>query len=288
MKAPILALAVLPLLATTCDGYDGPGDRSAAPERTPRQERSTCAIEAPSRVSHRRFVPPSETRDGVTRARLTFLDGSRVSVGYPRTLRLLKDGVQLYTTGGTRGRQVRPQITFGGVHFKVKGRPVRCLTTPRGEAGVWAHPDGDVLILRFGSWFVSVSDDHTNIEVWARHLRGRVTDDGWLVLRGDRRLLVGPEQRYGDTNIMLGNLEPGVILWPLRCRDDENFPAEVAKGRGIDGPQGREAFASWCDRSASMQVHVYAGADFIAEVAEGLRIDDVRRAHPLDRYHIVP
>ncbi len=135
---------------------------------------------------------------------------------------------------------------------------------------------------------MSVFENGTDIDLWAAHTRGRVTRAGWLVLKGDDRLKIGPEHRNGETSIMLGDLEPGVILWPLRCRRDEDIAADVMSGRGIDGPRGKEAFASWCDREASMQVHVYARADFIKRVAAGLRIHDVQRVHPLGRYHIVP
>lgn len=87
---------------------------------------------------------------------------------------------------------------------------------------------------------------------------------------------------------MLGNLEPGVILWPLRCERFEDTAEDVKLGRGIDRFEGREAFASWCDRGASMQVHVYASVQFIERLAAGFRIDQVERAYPLARYHIVP
>jgi hypothetical protein len=124
---------------------------------------------------------------------------------------------------------------------------------------------------------------HTDLDAWAEHLRANVTSDGWLVLKGDRRLRIGPEQRYGDTSILLGDLEPGVILWPLRCRDDDHSAEDVLAGDMDAKLAGKNAFASWCDRDASMQVHVYASGDFINRVAADLRISDVELVHPLSR-----
>jgi hypothetical protein len=146
-----------------------------------------------------------------------------------------------------------------------------------------------VLILSFGKWYVSVFGANTDLEVWAEHLRGRVGRGGWLVLQGDDRLKIGPEQRYGDTSVMLGNLEPGVILWPLRCVGKYETAEDVAAGRGFEGQGRGEVFASWCDPEASMRVHVYSpNASFMRRVAAGLQISNVRLVHPLSRYHIVP
>ena len=83
-------------------------------------------------------------------------------------------------------------------------------------------------------------------------------------------------------------LIPGVLLWPLRCYGSQDTAADVVAGPGIDGAAGKEAFASWCDREVSMQVHVYASAEFIKQVAAGLSIENVNRRYPLSRYHAVP
>ena len=282
------------LLALSCDAGSRESREGVTNGPTPFVSPTTtpeagCDLEPPRRVRNSVFKPPVETEGDEVRLRVIFLDGTRATLRYPEELRLTEDGIWPDTTGGERGGQVRPQISYGGVHFRISGEPVDCLKTRDGSpAGVWRHPDGDILILRFGKWFVSVFDDYANLDVWAAHLRGRITRDGWLVLKGDDRLKIGPEQRYGDTSIMLGGLDPGVLLWPLRCRGSEDTAADVVAGPGIDGPAGKEAFASWCDRDVSMQVHVYASAEFIKQVAAGLSIDDVTRTHPLSRYHIVP
>lgn len=123
---------------------------------------------------------------GEASLRVTFLDGTTARLSYPSDLRILKDGVSLDTTGGEPGGQVRPQISYGGIYFRVREAPVRCLETGDGSlASVWRHPDGEVLIIRFKRWFVSVFETHTKLETWAAHLRGRVTKDGWLVLKGE-------------------------------------------------------------------------------------------------------
>jgi hypothetical protein len=221
---------------------------------------------------------------------VTFLDGSRATLTYPKELELTAYGVRPDTTGGEPGGQIRPQISYGGIYIRLRGQPIECLETRDGSvAGVWQHPDGKVLVLSFGKWYVSVFDSHTDLEAWAEHLSGSLKRGEWLVLRGDDRLKVGPEQRYGDTSIMLGNLEPGVILWPLRCVGKYNTAEDVAAGRGIEGLGRDDVFADWCDPEASMRVHVYSPThSFVRRLAAGLEISNVRLAHPLSRYHIVP
>lgn len=280
-------------LAWACDFRTEDDGRTVTPKRPADSEatpaEAACDLQAPRRVRRAVFRPEVVTEGDRTRLRVTFLDGSQATLTYPIDLRLTKDGARPDTTGGEPGRQVRPQISFGGVYFRLRGEPVRCVETAEGSpAGIWQHPDGEVLILRVGRWFVSVFESHTNLETWAGHLRGRVTRGGWLALKGDERLKIGPEQRYGDTSIMLGDLEPGVILWPLRCRNDEDTAQVALAATTDDKPVGKDAFASWCDRNAAMQVHVYASGGFIRRVAAGLRISEVDLVHPLRRYHIVP
>lgn len=218
-----------------------------------------CDLHAPKRVRRAIFRPPVTTDGDQARLRVTFLDGSRASLAYPKDLVLTAKGVRPDTTGGEPGGQIRPQISYGGIYFRLRGEPTECFRTRAGSlAGIWQHPDGRVLILSFGKWYVSVFDSHTDLEVWAGHLRGRVTRDGWLLLQGDDRLEVGPEQRYGDTSIMLGNLGPGVILWPLRCVGEDNTVEDVASGRGINGEAKGDVFANWCDPEVPMRVDVYS------------------------------
>ena len=85
-----------------------------------------------------------------------------------------------------------------------------------------------------------------------------------------KHLKVGPEQEYGDTSIRLGDLEPRVILWPLRCTSHDETSRDVASGRNVEKVGRHEFFASWCDRDASMKVHVYSRtAPNNADIAHG-------------------
>lgn len=258
----------------------------ATPSRSPEvTAESGCDVKAPRRVMRSRFnLPIQDDGEGV-RLPLTFPDGTRATLTYPADLGVLEDSVSLYTTGGAPHKRVRPQVSYRGVHFRIRGAPIDCPVGRDGSrAGVWQHPDGRVLVMRFGNWYVSIFDDHTNLGLWARHLRGRVTGDGWLILKGSGRLRIGPEAKYGEAEIMLGGLDPGLLIWPAKCERSEDTAADALSGEAIDGPGSRQAFASWCDREATMRVHVYAGVDFIKAVAAGLQIDDVRLAHPLARY----
>lgn len=289
----LLTASLLAVLMLSCDpsprpsSNDGVGTLAPTTEGKPEVE---CALETPRLLKQSLFELPVVTNANQSRLRLTFLDGTKATLSYPKELRSLEDSVSLNTNGGEPGEVgMRPWVSYRGVTYRINGDPIECPETRDGSlAGVWEHSDDRVLVLRYGNWYVSVFDEHTDIDVWATHLRGRVTGDGWLVLKGDERLEIGPERRYGDTGVMLGGLDPGVQLWPWRCRSREDTAADVAAGRGIESLRGKEAFASWCDREASMQVHVYARAEFIKRVASGLRIVDVDRAHPLSRYHILP
>jgi hypothetical protein len=205
---------VATLMTSACDRGSEETKGAAAtatPSVTPTStEVAGCDLRPPRRVRRSVFKPSVVTEGGQARLRVRFVDGSRATLTYPKDLRLIEGGARPDTTGGEPGGQMRPQISYGGIYFRLRGEPRRCLETHEGSlAGVWRHPDGEVLILRFGKWFVSVFATYTELQAWAGHLRGRVTRDGWLILKGDRRLKVGPEQRYGDTSIMLGDLEPG-------------------------------------------------------------------------------
>ncbi len=263
-------------------------DETSSPATSPTDP--GCDLQAPKRVRRAFFRPPVTTDGDQARLRVTFLDGSRASLTYPKDLMLTAGGVRPDTTGGEPGGMIRPQISYGGIDFSLRGEPTECVRTRNGSlAGIWEHPDGRVLILSFGKWYVSVFDSHTDLDVWAEHLRGRVTRGGWLLLQGDDRLEVGPEQGYGDTSMMLGNLEPGVILWPLRCVGEDNTVEDVARGRGIHGEAKGDVFANWCDPEVPMRVDVYSPTrSFVRRLAAELEISDVRLTHPLSRYHVVP
>jgi hypothetical protein len=113
------------------------------------------------------------------------------------------------------------------------------------EAGVETL---DYLLFRFGSWVVAVYDYPEESEfagsrmtereraLWARHLRGRETDDGWLVLEASPPLeLAGPGWGGPPVSILL-----------------EGEDASFELGRGWCPPAGQDdrdtsdGYVHWC------------------------------------------
>lgn len=277
----LLSLAVCLVAMTACEGT-GPSPVTGTDQ--------DCDVDAPSgRAS--RFRPEPRIQGRVALLDVVFPDGSRATLRYPKDLDLARAGVQPMMAGGENGKALsRPRLYLDRVQMAFDIDPVRCLRMNDGsKAGVWATKNGErYLVVSFPPWHVVVSDRNADLDLWATELRGRVTEEGWLILRGGGDLLVGPEARFGDTQLMIGSdLDPGLVIRPWRCQEDSVTPGEVAQrgGSGIGG----EKFANWCDPRSDMSVHVYSqGQAFIERLAEGLSFEDVELSFPLRRYKIIP
>jgi hypothetical protein len=137
-----------------------------------------------------------------------------------------------------------------------------------------------------GEWTARIEDGYggdfltkREREQWARSLALEEAGSGWPVLRESPETELGAEH-WGHVELMMGNLEPGILLFPVNCE----------AGDEIDEDVHGDWFANLCFPEGPMIVHVYAGTDedFVRAVARELSVRNVRLAFPADRYEIVP
>ena len=183
------------------------------------------------------FVPPTHTAGDQTVLPLTFFDGTRLELVYPRGLRPgdgsfvpgATAGISASATGGRPlpGRtiivrygqvsaltQEQPATTYPGVNGTTVGLYPSAHVDPR-------FPPLDVLGFQFGNWAVFVEDltpgnpndqgyfmTDAERSIWAGHLGGHVSTDGFFVLDPTSPLtLGGSDQPVG----VIGGQHPGSI-----------------------------------------------------------------------------
>ena len=232
------------------------------------------------------FRPPDRYTEGSPSEvlPLVFPDGSTAELVYPADLRLESMNPRPDTTGGAPGGVIRPQITHGGVGFRVEG-PVRCIEGSDGTlAPVWRWKDReDLVVLRFGDWYVSVFEKPADLELWVDRLKGEIRG-GWLVLDGGGRLVVGPEQNPADSQIRFSDETNILSIWPLDCASREGIHEE---GRVVElGGDSGDFFTSFC--IDDVEIHAQGRSAFVSAVAENVRVRNLETRFPLDHYAIVP
>lgn len=172
------------------------------------------------------FVPPLRTARGRTSVHVTFPDGSTADVSYPAGLRLAEMGVRPYGSGWLGGR--RDGCCFRELVVPPEGESWFARSGPRlrrlpgadgGNVGLYPASDDNFLtpflVFSFGPWRLGVAVYGSDQMVfdqeaeWARSLHGRVTSDGFLVLRATGRLHLEPP---GDLD-MTGDTDAGPQLW---------------------------------------------------------------------------
>jgi Tol biopolymer transport system component len=247
------------------------------------------------------FQPPSHTTEGMTFMHVTFVDGSEGEIVADKDLGIAEMTAQVYTAGGVRGIDRTILFAHGDASALRHEGPVETYEGADGDAvEVW-EPAPDTylcpnLVYGFGEWFVGVRTCQADLskaekETWARSLRGRIAEDGFLVLGATSPLRLqetggheGPELILGAGRANWIEIEPG------RC-DPERVPdegdvrtmsdgTEVSFSRIQDGKSGVEYdwYASWCeDGLVSIQVSE-AYEDFAVAAAEGFRLRDINLA----------
>lgn len=183
------------------------------------------------------FVPPTHSSGDHTALPLTFFDGTRLELVYPSGLRLgdgsfvpgATAGISASATGGRPlpGRTII--VHYGQVSVLTQEQPARTYAGVNGTTvGLYpsAHVDPrfpplDVLGFQFGNWGVFVEDlppgnpndqrylmTDAERSIWADHLGGHVSADGFLILDPTSPLtLGGSDQPVG----VIGGQHPGSI-----------------------------------------------------------------------------
>jgi len=226
----------------------------------------------------KRFVPPVHVQGGAAVVPAVFPDGARIELRYPRRLALVATGVRPFSSGRLQLEESgeccgRDFSVFhrGSARYLLEGRSV-VERYPGFDGSVveyWRGPRAqpDFLIFRFGRWVVGVWDRGylTSEEktLWARHLVGRESAEGYLVLSASLPLRLaragehaGPELKLGDS------MRRTVLLIRGTCR----------RGR----PSRSGWFTNWCMPRAGLRVHVYGNPRFAQAVLSSLKIRRVR------------
>ena len=250
-------------------------------ESPPRQDGEAAECEdAPRPRSGPRggplFYPPTAQQgDGNEVLPVVFPDGSSAELVYPSSLQLDERYAIPFLVGGSKkDGMMRPRISYGGVSFRVEG-PIDCLRGRNGEqVPVWRAESQEVVVLRFGQWHVSVFGRNTDLELWAENLRGTVEKGGWLTLAGENGLLLGPQFRPGDSELLFADRNNILTVRPLDC----------SSRRYRD--QGSETSASFC--ADNTQINAQGTRAFVEGVRDGVSVRNLVTAHPLKDYVVIP
>lgn len=235
---------------------------------------------------------------------IVFSDGTTAELAYPPELDLDSFGVSVLRTSGViegggpdSGRGIDIRYGVPPDTMKKGHDPIACYEGAHGQIEVWETGDKVIphwMFVPLHSWTAYIFDgivgnflSEDQRQVWATALDADQHPDGWVILRPTQELRIGTEY-HGDVKIELGDLDQrALILWPIQCRaNTDGDPDNVDVQFGEVG--GGQAFASWCDERGPMEVHVYADAKFIRNVAEHLEIRNVQHAYDPENYHVVP
>ncbi|MGC5011153.1 hypothetical protein ACLQ2R_10355 [Streptosporangium sp. DT93] len=197
----LAALVTVPVASLLAGREPGAVPRFQVPEPT-----RTAATE---REVPNLLRPEPRYRDGRDVLDVVFPDGSAAEIGYPAELALADLGVRPVTTGwleGAPGSHRRLTTPEGGPAGASRGRPM--IRKLAGKVTLW-HPmspaEGEALLFAFDPWFVALRDLKEGLTfeqrmLWARSLRAKVTEGGYLVLtaRPPLRLAVPGQAVDGD------------------------------------------------------------------------------------------
>lgn len=222
----------------------------------------------------KRFVPPVHMQGGTAVVPAVFPDGVRIEVRYPRRLALVASGVRPFSSGrllrDEGGECCGRDFTVfhrGSTRYFFEGRSLveRYQGFDGSSVEYWRGPHAlpDFLVFHFGRWVVGVWDRGylTSEEktLWARHLVGRESAEGYLVLSARPLLRLARAGEQAGPELMLGDSMRRMVL--------------LIRGSCRRGPPSRSNwFSSWCMPHAGVRVHVYGNRKFGDAVLAGLKI----------------
>lgn len=247
------------------------------------------------------FVPETQAAGGVTRASLTFPDGSAVSLAYPSAFGLVDHGVQPDTAYENKRTGLVP-IMFVHGPAGAEGRYLRGVSPVANAVG----PDGESvplweavplhessidpthwLVRRAGSWsvLVGVRDPMLADEV-AASIAVHLAETGmpWIQPLGEFSLSPFAGEG-GGTVLTIGDREPSPRSLRLD-RDFANFATieitprtcdERIEERSLD-VDGKNLFGTLCRAAGRVIVSIHAERTFANGLLENLRVEDFRQA----------
>jgi hypothetical protein len=300
------ALVAAVLLVAGCGGSVDTSDRrggagTAAVEESDPQDRR--AGDARSW----RFVPAARPEGDSVVLPVTFTDGTRAELVYPRKLEIAALGLAPYGSATLRGESPVPGrsddvgrdflILHGEVHDYLarSGLPKPPSPIARYEAadgqtvGFWnlPPPEPNSLGFQFGRWAVLVYDYPADGEsggaamtdaeraAWAASFSGRETADGFLLLRGSGPLRLARAGETAGPQLSFGSV--GGPLWfalyPGPCKPHRD-QTQLVHGRLVSRTPG---FARWC-LSDTMRIHARGRGPVIDGLIRGLAVRDLTLA----------
>ncbi len=225
------------------------------------------------------FQPPIRMVDGETWLDLTLLDGSQITLAYPRDLDITSRGVEASAVGGVGepNRQIEVRYETPGEFITQTGEfsgPGELTHTYEGPDGGtverWEFSDIAYLVFDFDPWTATVWDTKTyvsaNAEGWAANLHGTVRPDGFLTLSADSPLSLVPsgvDPRTDGPDIRVEGSSGSLLIFINDCDrmtllDDEAY--------------GQDVFA-FCDEPTNTLFFVSGTAEFQQRVHETLRVN---------------
>jgi hypothetical protein len=243
-----------------------------------------AAPPSPQRSTGSRLIPPTYKEGDRVVLPVAFPDGSIAELVYPAELDLASMGVRPYLTGCGRDFNFFYRHDPHGTEYEGE-RPLETYAgADRSDVGLWKGRHGVDLYLRFRfeDWTVLMYDYADGLTerqraACAGALHGRQTAEGFPVLsmpdpsHGIAQL--AEAGRYlSRPELMFGDLDPGLLLFPGMCEPQPEEEAVVQLDEGRP-----ETFASWCVPDATMTIHVYddENPDFIRAVRRGLEFRNV-------------
>ena len=234
------------------------------------------------------FVPATHADGGRTVLPLTFPDGTRAVMTYPRRLGVAELGLVPYGSATLPGAGGRDLLVAHARRARFAtalngGTPPRRSATYRGARGTTVvlydlARGPHYLAFQFGPWAVLVWDRPGRADSltragragWARHLTGRTTAGGFLRLGATGRLRLARAGEHAGPRLELGDLDARWLSLALeRCRLDPR-EARTVGGRRVSWRRGSR-FASWC-LSPSVSIQARGDARELRAAIRGIAL----------------
>lgn len=160
------------------------------------------------------LVPQTYVEGDLIVMPVAFPDGTTAELLYPPSLGLAAMRIQFYESAAGPAEVGRDfPIFYGRVSDVIGGFGQTELLGEYpdgrgGTVGFWRTPDVDYLAFQFGSWTVLVYDYQDSAarmseeqrSLWATHLRGHETSDGWMILEANPPLRLTPAGEHAGPN----------------------------------------------------------------------------------------
>lgn len=261
------------------------------------QSRARSAVPPQSQLQIgevQRFVPRAHKDETKVVMPVTFPDGTRAEIVYPRRLDIAELGAQPHSSGRLEDCCDSDFFVLYGAVPKSELAGATPLEVYRGTNGapveywrVGAHghdPDSDRwLIFSFGPWKVFVHDTkgsmtRDQLASWARSLRGEETSNGFLRLSAERPLQLATAGDHAGPELLFSTKRKIVRFFVGQCQAHPRWDGKL-RGLGAEtGPRADWA-GSRCFTDQSIRIHVQTGnKQFARDVLDLVKVRNVRRA----------